>query len=169
MERARVATKAIFIVAVLAGQTFAIWTRAHGDAELAAVPLQGAYEVDSLIRDGVEVPPLLTDATRTRYFILRAFDDNRFVQFRAISGERKFYNARIDAEKKTITLEGPPKGEEKPPSFTLHYAETDDNKVTFEGMFEGANIQMALHKLQADNFLLMNRGFHWVSEVPFNR
>ena len=41
--------------------------------------------------------------------------------------------------------------------------------LEFEGTFEGAVIRAKLHKLEPEKFLLMNRGFRWVNEVPFNR
>jgi hypothetical protein len=34
---------------------------------------------------------------------------------------------------------------------------------------DGKKIQARLRKLELNNFLLNSRGFHWISEFPFNR
>ena len=41
-------------------------------------------------------------------------------------------------------------------------------ELTLEGSFRGSPARMHLVR-QPDTFLLLQRGFHWVSEVPFNR
>lgn len=169
-QRGRMIAKPLFIAIVLLMQTYNIWTDAQQRGPFAQQPPQyGAYEVVSFTRNGTEVPPLVTDGTRPRYFLLRGFDDKRFATFVMLNGEKKFFNAVIDAEKKTISLEGPPKGDEKPAPETLRYVETNAGFENLEGTINGAPVRIELRKADANKFLLMNRGFHWVSEEPFNR
>jgi len=169
-ESGRIVVKSLFIAVTLAIQTHSIWTGAHEYGPLANVPTQyGAYEVVSFTREGTEVPPLLTDKTRPRYFSYRGFNDKRFGTLVMMNGEKQFFNATIDAEKKTLSLEGSPKGDEKPAPWSFRYTETNTGFDTLEGTLHGAVVRFELRKVEADKFLLMNRGFHWVNEVPFNR
>jgi len=69
------------------------------------------------------------------------------------------------SRKETLTL----KGEEgKPPQAVLHY-EQAGNELVLEGELRGSPIRTRLRKKDPGTFLLLNRGFHWVNEYPFNR
>jgi hypothetical protein len=37
------------------------------------------------------------------------------------------------------------------------------------GVANGKRLEVKLHKLKREDFLLINRGYHWISEYPFNR
>ncbi|HEY4304965.1 MAG TPA: hypothetical protein VGM82_10890 [Gemmatimonadaceae bacterium] len=52
---------------------------------------------------------------------------------------------------------------------TLTYDRVDPEHLIIDGAFEGQQIHLALSRRDPDSFLLRRRGFHWVSEVPFNR
>jgi hypothetical protein len=41
--------------------------------------------------------------------------------------------------------------------------------VVLTGVVEGKNIRAKLRSLDANGFLINQRGFHWINEVPFNR
>jgi hypothetical protein len=36
-------------------------------------------------------------------------------------------------------------------------------------MANGKKLEIKLHSLNRDDFLLVNRGYHWITELPFNR
>ena len=55
------------------------------------------------------------------------------------------------------------------PAGTLVETVVDDEHTTFSGTVEDATLEVKVRRLHADDFLLMNRGFHWVNETPFNR
>jgi len=71
----------------------------------------------------------------------------------------------VDLGKKTFTLvsRGP-----KPTESVFHYVESG-NELALEGSLEGSAIRTLLRRRDANSFLLLNRGFHWVNEYPFNR
>lgn len=170
-ERTRIVAKSVFIALAVGMQVYGTWTGAHEYGPLAQqLPLHGAYEVDSFVRDGQEIPALLTEGRRMRYFILRGSAETPFAAFVMMNRDRKFFMAKVDTEKKTLWFNGPKKeAEEKAPEFTWQYSEPQTDIVDLEGTFEGSAIRVTMHKVKTDEFLLMNRGFHWVSEVPFNR
>ena len=54
----------------------------------------------------------------------------------------------------------------------LHYkneAESDADVFEFEGIFKNDSVYFKTERKGREDFLLNNRGFHWISEYPFNR
>jgi hypothetical protein len=41
--------------------------------------------------------------------------------------------------------------------------------LRLSGDFDGARIEAVCDRVQPQEFLLINRGFHWVNERPLNR
>ena len=52
---------------------------------------------------------------------------------------------------------------------TLRYRRAADGALTLEGTFDGHAITVEGTLRRPEDFLLMNRGFHWINEYPFNR
>ena len=51
----------------------------------------------------------------------------------------------------------------------LYYARPNESTLTMEGLVNGERVSMRLTKVDTSKFLLINRGFHWINERPFNR
>ena len=45
----------------------------------------------------------------------------------------------------------------------------ESNIYEFEGIFKGDSIYFKTERKGREDFLLNNRGFHWISKYPFNR
>jgi len=43
------------------------------------------------------------------------------------------------------------------------------DRLILDGEMDGRKVQMQLRLFDRNKFLLVNRGFHWVQEYPFNR
>jgi hypothetical protein len=43
------------------------------------------------------------------------------------------------------------------------------SELILAGKYDGRPVNLALHKSDAKDFLLLTRGFHWINETPFNR
>ena len=52
---------------------------------------------------------------------------------------------------------------------TLVWARPEPSRLTLKGNLEGSPISMELRQIDPAKFLLVNRGFHWINEFPFNR
>jgi hypothetical protein len=52
---------------------------------------------------------------------------------------------------------------------TLTYEQPEEGFLTLEGSFDDNKVRARLRLTEANSFLLVNRGFHWFNEVPFNR
>ena len=51
----------------------------------------------------------------------------------------------------------------------LTYSQPDDAHLILDGSFRDESIKVKLRRMEPSKFLLVNRGFHWINEVPYNR
>lgn len=143
--------------------------------------LNGSYVIDSFQRDGVEVPALITDHTRWKRIRISMSEFGNTFGIRSLSDIGQALKLTHDADKKTFTITPTPqravgpKGETddrvipgtEPVTFT--YTEPEPGKLILEGAINGTKLTVTMSRLDSSKFLLLNRGFHWISQFPFNR
>ncbi|NOK08952.1 hypothetical protein [Corallococcus exercitus] len=129
-------------------------------------PLHGVYMVESFTRDGQTVPLLAGDATAWRY-VLVGTRERLALHFMDDTGKR-FRMEDAPKQRLKMTANSYP-GEEDPEAFTLAWSRPDAEHLVVEGVFRGASVQARLKKVDASRFQLVDRGFHWIQEYPFNR
>ena len=138
-----------------------------------APALFGAYAVEEFVRDGQSVPPLLTDTTRWRYLSLRRLPWSQagrpgqmdFVQIRMMDDSRVSGTAVASDDNESITLQT--NNSSVPSELTMDVI--DQDFLTMSGNTQGQSLTVRLRRLDRGDFLLMNRGFRWINEYPFNR
>jgi hypothetical protein len=116
-------------------------------------PIYGLYEVETFNRAGQDLPPLSTDATRWRRvaiqsptaFSVRMMDDSPHV-----------FNTEYNEAKSNVTINK---------KSLFRYTRPDSEHV----VLFGDSLVIKLRRIDPSKFLLMNRGFHWINERPFNR
>jgi hypothetical protein len=126
-------------------------------------PVYGIWDVESLTKNGVEQPPLLSDSTRLKRII---FGGLSRATFRLMSDSVERYTMKVDSAKHELVLTGrfDPKA-----GRTLSYTKPDANHLVLSGKVGPDSIVARLRRLDENRFLLMNRGYHWIQEQPFNR
>jgi hypothetical protein len=126
-------------------------------------PLYGIWDVKKFAVDGVERSPLLTDYGRFRRAI---FDPADRLSLQRMDDSLARYKATINSQDKTLTLTKPDdqnwKGE-----FTLE--RPAENQLVLDGKMDEHRVHMEMQLVDRGQFLLVNRGFHWVQEYPLNR
>ena len=145
-------------------------------------PLHGTYEVESFARDGVEVPPLLTDAGRWGQVVVQdRVGPSRSVTVWLVDlrGQRLGrFDATVDDGDGRLTLHVPlPAGIAGPPSPSPFRVEALANGgdgaavrgFRLEGAFDGTAVRATLRERPREQRLLLSRGFHWVQDYPCNR
>ncbi len=159
--RARLALK-IAAVALMVGDTFHMawssYTKWGGGAPRHA--LYGAYEVESFERNGVTVPPLLTEATRWRRV---AVSNSRWFAMLMDDTRRAYWLADYDAGAGKLTL-----GSDEEKKEVLSLTRPDEGHLLLEGTLGEDRLVVRLRKIDMESFGLVNRGFRWVSEEPFH-
>ena len=126
-------------------------------------PVYGIWDVESLTKNGLDQPPLLSDSTRIRRVI---FGGLSRATFRLMSDSVERYMMKVDSVKHELALTGrfDPKN-----ARTLSYTKVDGNHLVLAGRLGADSLVMRLRRYDEHRFLLMNRGFHWIQELPFNR
>jgi uncharacterized membrane protein YphA (DoxX/SURF4 family) len=133
---------------------------------------EGHWNVASFVRDGQDVPPILTDATRWKRIRFDARRDKIYVRWRFMDDKfGALYVVTIDdsARTMTFTLDDTEKSRPLPSPLTWRYEHPDSKHIKLEGQIGAETLVVQLERFEADRTLLMTRGFHWISEVPFNR
>lgn len=130
-------------------------------------PPNGWYLVSSQVRDGVELPVLATNNNRWKTFAMlggyvRLSGFDRSTRLFKMDGDREDF-----ALLKTDDM-GEPVANAKPEG-RLRFHLSAGGQATLQGTFEGHQINVTMQRENTRDFQLMKRGFHWVSEMPFNR
>ncbi len=81
------------------------------------------------------------------------------------------YGVAFNLNAQTIALT---KRDDKKWKGSLHYqrsrpAGASAEQLVLEGSLDGHPMQMKLERVDRSKFTLVNRGFHWVQDYPFNR
>jgi hypothetical protein len=132
----------------------------------------GMYEVDEFLVDNEPVPPVLTDKTRWRYLNLSRFQPRGAAMPTDYFGVRMMDRTPrrspfvLSHDEKTLMLENASMAD-FPGKFTVDFL--DNRHLTLSGDANGKNMEIKLHKINREDFVLVNRGFHWVNEIPFNQ
>ena len=115
-------------------------------------------------RDGQPVPALLTDRSRWQALI---FGDCRALLMRRADGQRGgFWLVQRGAEPGAFLFERP--GSSAPPTpVAIRLPEA--GVMQLETRLDGAALKVSLRRVDETKFPLLSRGFHWITEVPFNR
>jgi hypothetical protein len=151
-------------------------------------PLFGLWEVEEFTLDGKVRPPLTTDTGRwQRVTFNKAFTFPRSKPVKPRIGITNmpgkfvlFAEVEVDEETKTINLTPPgaaPGGTTPPTVQVLRYREVEpevievEGEVAFaaDGKFGPKQVKAKLRHYGKDKFLLSNRGFHWINEMPYNQ
>ncbi len=94
------------------------------------------------------------------------------VTIQTMTGPDDFRRADLDPVKRVIRLNKA--GSEKSDPLEFTYSRSEPDGLTLEGLRKDLNakdtkIRAQLRRFDESKFLLLNRGFHWINESPFNR
>jgi hypothetical protein len=113
--------------------------------------------------DGQVHPPLLTDQARWRRVV---FDFSTFASFQRPDDTFTGYGSAISEKDSTLTLT---KAVDKSWKASFTYSRPAPDQLVLDGTMDGHKIQLQLKLQDRDKFMLVNRGFHWINEYPFQR
>ncbi len=125
-------------------------------------PFYGIWLVDEFMLDGKLRPPLVTDETCWRRV---AFDIREMFTIQSANGRRQTYQIKLDTKREIMST----------PSETpdwkaeFRYRMLEGEKLVLDGVFRKHSIHARLHRSDKQDFRLTSRGFHWISEHPYNR
>ena len=124
--------------------------------------LYGVYNVDTFIRNTDTLPPMLTDTLRWKRIL---FDYPNFTSIILMDDNVKRYDSKIDTLKKTIVF-APRR--DTITKYKFKYFQNGKD-LLMEGVIQGDTLQITTNHYDLSRFGLLNRGFNWINEVPYNR
>ncbi|HKW90213.1 MAG TPA: hypothetical protein VJN21_15805 [Candidatus Acidoferrales bacterium] len=126
-------------------------------------PLYGIWNVEDFTLDGQARPALLTDTQRWRRMV---FIYPRYMSIYGMDDTPRFYGFSLNVNATTFELAGGgPKGWKADFSFSR----PSPAELIVDGSMDGHKIHAQLAAQDISKFQLVSRGFHWVSEFPYNR
>jgi hypothetical protein len=141
-------------------------------------PLDGTWEVTRFVRDGVELPPRWDEPLRWRFLTLMDLPERKVAKITHAKGPNERWTLAIapgDTDR-TGTLsfsemtQAAGSGEQPPPPIaTVTYRWDGADSLTVTGTVAGATIDATCTRLRPTDYLLINRGFRWINETPYNR
>jgi hypothetical protein len=126
-------------------------------------PLYGIWEVEQQFIDGQLRSPLLSDPGRWRRVI---FDTPTRVTFQHMDDSFARYGADISESGKTLRVSS---DTDKNWKANFTFARPAADRLILDGDLDGHRTYLLLKLFNLKQFNLIGRGFHWVSEAPYNR
>jgi uncharacterized membrane protein YphA (DoxX/SURF4 family) len=151
----------VWLMGMNAYGSWADWHLYGGGSPKSA--LYGIWDVNELTVDRRGRSPLITDYGRWRRVI---FDTPSEMAFQRMDDTLARYGASINVNDKTISLT---KGDDKNWKATFTFQQPAADQLIVDGDMGGHKTHMHLQLVDRNKFLLVNRGFHWIQEYPFNR
>lgn len=155
--------KAIVILGVLGADIYQGLDAQRRWGDAAPKPLlYGIYDVELQVQKGDTLPAILNDTRRWRRMIVNwqnqasvdYMDDNRF-----------YYQFSLDTLKHTLNMIT----YDSATRYNFSYSRPDSTHLALRGEVFGDSVHVLLRARSPNDFLLVNRGFNWVNEYPYNR
>lgn len=129
-------------------------------------PIRGIWSVEQFTLDGVPHPAMLTDTERWNRII---FDNPDVLTIQPMDGSLQQYNLKLDPELRSFSITKP--GSNTVEAF-FSMSPPQGDRITMQGKFEDRPLTISLRRMDLSDpsqFLLINRGFHWVNDSIHNR
>ena len=123
--------------------------------------LYGVYDVTTFVDNNDTIPPLLGDQHRWKKVL---FDYPDRISIITMDDNILRFKSEIDTASQRIKLTDYSAGD----SYEILF-EKNEQDLALSGNLYGKDLFMELTYYDISNFALLNRGFHWINEVPYNR
>ncbi|WP_281990035.1 hypothetical protein [Aquimarina aggregata] len=138
------------------------YLKEYGRYSYKKTPLYGLYEITNFKVNQKEIPPLTTDTIRWKYI---AIEYKKSMQFYRMDMKRFRYKSEVDTINQKIIWTDT---KDSTKVYNFIYTRTDST-MRFQGIHKNDTIDCQTKRLDKKDFRLMNRGFNWIQEYPFNR
>ena len=156
--------KYLLIVYVVCSTFFELleYSKTYGD-KAKKPPLYGIYNVESFARNKDTLPPLATDTSRWAKLVI---NNANGAQIKFMNDSLKYYSFKPDTIKHIIVINTYADTTQK---FAFNYALQKPGILILKGKWKQDSLYIRMRSIGPKNFLLLNRGFHWVNEYPLNK
>ena len=128
------------------------------------IKLYGLYNVKHFVYKRDTLAPLTTDTLRWRQL---ALEWEGFARVRLMNDSINRFMVKMDTTQKSMEFK---LREDTTKVFRFLYRMPDAKSFELLGTFQADSVSILFDKPDVkDNFRLTKRGFHWISEYPYNR
>lgn len=137
----------------------------YGDGRPKSV-FYGIYDVRTFVKGKDTLPPLLTDTSRWRRLVLNQYGTTYVASVRLMDDVARSYMLRPDTLAKKLTFYSAADTNKK---YYFDYSFTGADTLNLRGTWRGDSVSVTLQKFDLNKFTLINRGFHFINETPYQR
>lgn len=134
----------------------------YGDAA-PKPPLYGIYDVQTFVKNNDTLPPLKTDKQRWGKLVINY---SEYAQVKMINDSTQGFAFKPDTVAKKIIMYSYADTANK---ATFEYTNPEKDILKLSGRWGNDTLVISMKKFDLNNFRLVNRGFHWINEYPYNR
>jgi hypothetical protein len=129
---------------------------------IAEPSFSGIYQVDTFVLRGDTIPAILNNNVRWRRVVV---GPGAGAKIEYMDGVEMFLNFTADTVLHSLRIASSPTGY----GYEFQYAPLDSTHYLWKGLMGQDSLNLAVNKLSAQDFTLVNRRFHWINEYPYNR
>lgn len=126
-------------------------------------PLYGIYDVQTYVQNRDTLPPLKTDTVRWGRMLINW---SGAATVKLINDSTKNFAFKLDTTKKTIEMYS---WNDTTHKSYFAYNKPAQDILEMNGLWKGDSVSIRMKMYDLKKFNLVNRGFNWVNEYPFNR
>jgi len=134
----------------------------YGDAAVKPY-FYGIYDIQNYVVNKDTVAPLTTNTERWRKLIVGR---SGYATVKKMNDSTQNYTFREDIKAHTIIMFTDADTSAK---YNFTYSEPAKDSLMLKGKLGLDSIKISMKKFDMKNFKLINRGFHWVNEFPYNK
>lgn len=158
-----IALKYLFIIFIFwVNLDLAISSQKEYGDKAPKAPLYGIYYTESIVKNNDTLRPLATDSSAWKRLLIQ-FEN--YAMIKMMNDSTRGYNFRVDTMTKTITMFS---RQDTVNKNTLRYV-FEKGYLSLSTRMNEDSFQIRMKRFDENNFRLVNRGFHWVNETPYNR
>ena len=124
--------------------------------------LYGAYEVTNFVVNGDTITNYKDEKLWKNIVVQREGS----LQIKKFNNTNHYYGVEMDSLEDRMKLTS---WRDEKENYYLNYRKIDSTGLDFNFIVKGDSIYGSTKRLNEKDFLLTNRGFHWISEYPYNR
>ena len=121
----------------------------------------GIYNVETFVLRGDTIPAMVNNTMRWSRVMVYHKDWSSIEYMDGAVISQRFES---DTVRRTIKIISSPTY-----VYRFNYYALDKNRILWKGLMGSDSLKLVVQKTGFDDFLLINRGFHWINEEPFNR
>ncbi len=125
--------------------------------------LYGLYNVDVFVINNDTLPPIETSSIRWKQLII---DRVNYASCQFMIDSTIRFNTTLDTLAKRIDFSHI---SENYLQYSFYYNIPSSEKLNFKGIRGRDSVSIYMTRKNLSDFRLMNRGFNWINEYPFNR